>query len=163
MLALGIDPGTRKTGWGCVRRDGARLVRVDSGTIRTDERQPMEKRLLTIHDELTRILTSLGPDGAAVEDIFFAKNAQSALKLGQARGVILMVLARAGLAIASYPPALVKRSIVGGGRADKNQMQHVVAAILGLTKIPEEDEADALAIAVCHLNASRINAPQPRR
>lgn len=156
MIVVGIDPGTIRTGYGIVRKDGSRLVCLGSGAIRLDDRAPLERRLIPLHDQLDELLTIHGPDEAAVEDLFFAKNAMSALKLGHARGVVLLTLARRGLPIASYAPALVKRSIVGRGRATKGQMQKVVQAILGLAELPGEDEADALAVAVCHLNAPRI-------
>ncbi|MCP4601365.1 MAG: crossover junction endodeoxyribonuclease RuvC [Proteobacteria bacterium] len=156
MITIGIDPGTVKTGFGVVRRDGTRLVRLGSGTIRTNAKEPMEARLLTIHEGLDQVLTLYGPDEAAVEDIFFAKNARSALKLGQARGAIILTLTRRGISIASYAPAFVKQSVVGAGRASKTQIGRVVQAILGMKESPGEDEGDALAVAICHLNAPRI-------
>lgn len=157
MITLGIDPGTLHTGYGFIKRVGSRLVRIDSGTIHTDPKQEMALRLLDIRNRLDEILTACPPDAAAVEDIFFSKNASSALKLGQVRGVILVTLASRGIPITSFPPALVKRSVVGSGRAEKDQMQRVVQAILGLKTMPQEDEADALAIAVCASNASRFS------
>jgi len=159
MIAVGIDPGTIRTGWGVLRRDGSRIVRLGSGVIRLGEGRPLEIRLAHLQDELEAVLAAHGPDEAAVEDLFFAKNAMSALKLGHARGVILAVLARRGLAVRSYPPALVKRSVVGRGRASKGQIRKVMQAILGMESPPAEDEADALAIALCHANASRVPAP----
>ncbi|MDJ0765060.1 MAG: crossover junction endodeoxyribonuclease RuvC [Myxococcota bacterium] len=155
MISIGIDPGTVRTGYGVVRRDGGRLVRLASGTIRTNAKDPIETRLLAIHEGLDQILTQYGPDDAAVEDVFFAKNARSALKLGHVRGVILLTLTRRGLVVASYPPAFVKRAVVGAGRAAKDQVRHVVLAILGLNVLPSEDEGDALAVAICHLNGPR--------
>jgi crossover junction endodeoxyribonuclease RuvC len=160
MITLGIDPGSLHTGYGFVKRVGSRLIRIDSGTIHTDAKKPMELRLLTIRDRLEEILTACPPDHAAVEDIFFAKNANSALKLGQVRGVILVTLAGRHIPVASFPPALVKRAIVGSGKADKTQMQRVVQAILGLKEIPQVDEADALAIAVCASNIARTQLPR---
>lgn len=156
MIVVGIDPGTIRTGYGVVRKDGSRLLRLGSGAIRLDEKAPLEQRLIPLQEQLDELLAIHGPDEAAVEDLFFAKNAMSALKLGHARGVVLLTLARRGLPITSYAPALVKRSIVGRGQASKGQVQKVVQAILGLAELPGEDEADALAIAVCHLNAPRI-------
>jgi len=155
MIVVGIDPGTRRTGFGVVRKDGGRLVRLGSGTIRLDEKLPYEERLVPLHEQLDEVITLYGPDEAAVEDLFFSKNAMSALKLGHARGVVLLTLARRGLPVTSLAPALVKRSIVGKGRATKGQVQQVVKAILGLEDLPGEDEADALAIAICHLNTPR--------
>lgn len=158
MIAVGIDPGTIRTGFGVVRRDGPRLRRIASGIIGTDVDASMEARLLAVHEELDRILTAHGPESAAVEDLFFSKNARAAIKLGQVRGVILVTLARRGIPVTSYAPALVKRSVVGTGRAVKEQMQRVVQAILGLDSLPAEDEGDALGIAICHLNAMAFSA-----
>ncbi len=161
MIVIGIDPGTIRTGYGILRRDGGRIIRLASGTIRLDNKTPVEERLVPLQDELDRVLVSHGPDEAAVESLFFAKNAMSALKLGHARGVILLTLSRHNLPMSSYAPALVKRSVVGGGRAAKGQVAKVIQAILGLKETPQEDEADALAIAICHLNAPKIpTAPQ---
>ena len=156
MIVIGIDPGTIRTGYGILRRDGGRIVRLASGTIRLDNKAPVEERLVPLQDELDRVLVTHGPDEAAVESLFFSKNAMSALKLGHARGVILLTLSRHDLPVSSYAPALVKRSVVGGGRAAKGQVAKVIQAILGLKEIPQEDEADALAIAICHLNAPKI-------
>jgi crossover junction endodeoxyribonuclease RuvC len=156
MIAIGLDPGSIRTGYGVVRRSGSKLRWIGSGTITTDSKSPMEKRLLTIHEQLETVLTTYAPDKAAVEDVFFAKNAKSSLKLGQVRGAILLTLARRGIAVTSFPPALIKRSVVGAGRAAKGQVQRVVQAILGLKTLPDEDEGDALAVAICFLNASRV-------
>lgn len=153
MIVVGIDPGTLKTGFGIVRKDGSRLTRLGSGTIRLNGKAPLEDRLPLLFDELNRILVTYGPDEGAIESLFFSKNANSALKLGHARGVIMLCLKQHDLPIASYPPTLIKRSIVGAGRAPKGQMQKVVQAILGLHSPLQEDEADALAIAICHANA----------
>lgn len=158
MIVCGFDPGTRHTGYGVVKRVGNRLHRIHSGTIHTDPKAPMEYRLLTIREEVSKLLTTCPPEISAVEDVFFSKNAASALKLGQVRGVILVTLAERDIPIHSFPPALVKRSVVGSGRAAKSQVQQVVRAILGLGSVPAEDEADALAIAICAANASRIPA-----
>ena len=156
MIAIGIDPGTIRTGYGVVQRMGSQLRWMASGTIATDGRLPMEERLLFIHTHLEKILTTYAPNQAAVEDVFFSKNAKSSLKLGQVRGAIMLTLARRGIPVSSFPPALVKRSVVGSGRADKSQVQRVVQAIPGLKALPGQDEGDALAVAICFLNASRI-------
>jgi crossover junction endodeoxyribonuclease RuvC len=161
MIVIGIDPGTIRTGYGILRRDGGRIIRLTSGTIHLDNKAPVEERLVPLQDELDRVLVSHGPDEAAVESLFFSKNAMSALKLGHARGVILLTLSRHNLSVSSYAPALVKRSVVGGGRAAKGQVAKVVQAILGLRETPQEDEADALAIAICHLNAPKIPTTPP--
>ncbi len=156
MITLGIDPGTLHTGYGFIKRSGSRLTKILSGTINTNSKQNMEYRLLSIHNRLEELLTICNPDQAAVEDVFFSKNANSALKLGQVRGVILVTLASRNIPITSVAPALVKRSVVGSGRAEKSQVQRVIQAILGLKELPEVDEADALAIAVCSSNMTRI-------
>ncbi|MBN2529228.1 MAG: crossover junction endodeoxyribonuclease RuvC [Deltaproteobacteria bacterium] len=158
MIVLGIDPGTRKTGYGIIRKDGSRLTRLDSGVILLNTKLPYEERLPELFDKLNEIIVTNGPTQGAVESLFFSKNASSALKLGHARGVILLCMQRHALSIASYPPAMVKRSIIGGGRAEKTQIQRVVGAILRAKSPLQEDEADALAIAICHANASAIGA-----
>ena len=163
MIICGVDPGTRHTGYGFVKRVGNRIHRLASGTIHTDAKAPMETRLLAIRTELSTLLTACPPEIGAVEDVFFSKNAASSLKLGQVRGVILVTLAEREIQVKSFPPALVKRSVVGSGRAAKSQIQQVVRAILGLKQVPAEDEADALAIAICAANASRIPAMPPSR
>ena len=155
-MAVGIDPGTIKTGWGICRRQKGRIIHIASGTIKLNTKLSFEERLVPLAEKLEEILVSFGPDEAAVESLFFSKNAMSALKLGHARGVILLTLARHKIPIFSYAPALVKRSIVGAGRAKKGQIQKVVQHLLGLKSLPESDEADALAIAICHLNAPKI-------
>jgi crossover junction endodeoxyribonuclease RuvC len=159
MIVCGFDPGTRRTGFGFIKKVGNRLHALSFGTIRTDPKAPMAERLLTIRGEMLVELAACPPDMAAVEDVFFSKNAASSLKLGQVRGVILVTLAEREISIGSFPPALVKRSVVGSGRASKSQIQQVVKAILGLRDIPQEDEADALAIAICAANASRVSVP----
>jgi len=156
MIVFGVDPGTVRTGFGVVRKDGSRLLRLGSGTIQTDSKAPMENRLLAIHEGLDQALTQYGPDQGAVEDVFFSKNAKSALKLGQVRGVILLTLTRRQIPLTSYAPAFVKRAVVGVGRAGKGQVQQVVRTILRMDALPQEDEADALALAICHANAPRL-------
>lgn len=156
MIVLGIDPGTRKTGYGVIRKDGNRIARIDSGVIRLNEKAPLEDRLPVLFKQLQEIIVRNGPDEGAVESLFFAQNANSALKLGHARGVIVLCLRQHDLLVSSYAPAMVKRSIIGGGRATKDQIQRVVGAILKVKSPLQEDEADALAIAICHANASNI-------
>jgi crossover junction endodeoxyribonuclease RuvC len=152
---LGIDPGSIRTGYGIVELRQGKLVEVASGTIKADEKAPLEERLLTIYAELERLLNEHRPTAAAVEDVFFAKHPNAALKLGHARGVALLALARAGLSVTSYAPALVKRSIVGKGQADKTQVSRIVGVILGMTTLPGADATDALAIAITHAQALR--------
>lgn len=155
MRVLGIDPGSRRTGWGVVQLEGTRLRRIASGTIVTPEKLPLERRLRLIHEELGRIIAAHGPDALAVEEIFFAKYANAALKLGHARGVALLVAAQSELAVHEYPPAIVKRTVAGRGAAEKQQVGRLVTAMLGLSTPPEEDAADALAVAITHIQASR--------
>lgn len=155
-MVLGIDPGTRKTGYGVIRKVGSRISRLDSGVIKLNHKAPLEDRLPELYDKLCEVIVRNGPDEGAVESLFFAKNASSALKLGHARGVIVLCMKRYELPVASYAPAMVKRSIIGGGRAEKNQIQQVIRAILRTQNPLLEDEADALAIAICHANASNF-------
>lgn len=163
MIVLGIDPGSQKTGWGVVevvRRD---LVALGWGVVRMPSSQPFYERLLKIHDELSKVIDLYHPDEAAAEGIFQSgtvQNYQSALKLGQARGAALLAMARAKIPLAEYPPAEVKKSLVGHGRAEKCQMQGMIRSVLKLDETPAEDAADALAVAVCH--AFRAQHPQLR-
>ncbi len=156
MIALGLDPGTRHFGWGVVERAGTRLVHRAHGVIDTDEKAPIAERLVAIERELVLVVTTHAPDEASCESIFFAKDATAAAKLGHARGVALLVCARAGLTIAEYPPARVKRTIAGGGRAEKSQVAQMIRVLLGLRELPKTDASDALAVAVTHLQASQV-------
>lgn len=158
MRVLGIDPGTRHLGWGVVEREGTRLVHVAHGVIDTDTEQGLAPRLVEIDDALTAVIAEHRPEIGAIESLFFAKDAQSAAKLGHARGVVLLRLARAGLALHEYSPALVKRTIVGRGAADKRQVAMVITAMLRLPSAPRSDAADALAIACTHLQAAGYHA-----
>ncbi len=153
---LGIDPGSIRTGWGVVERHGTRARGIAAGVIRVPERAPLAQRLEAMHRGLAEVLAAHRPDAVAVEDIFFARYAQAALMLGHARGVALLAVAQAGLSVAAYPPAVVKRAIVGSGRAEKPQVARLVAAVLGLKELPGVDATDALAVALTHLNAQRF-------
>jgi crossover junction endodeoxyribonuclease RuvC len=153
MIVLGIDPGSIRTGWGVVRREGPKLSFVAAGTIDAGRDCELPERLQEIYAELVRVIERHAPTDMAVEDIFHARFAASALKLGHARGVALLVGAQAGLPIVAYPPARVKRSIAGRGQADKAQVARIVGAILGLRELPEIDATDALAIAITHAQA----------
>lgn len=154
MRALGIDPGTRRTGWGIVTVVDGVIRRIDSGVIAPSTKLPLEQRLIGIHSGLVEQIERYQPDAAAVEDIFFARHPQGALKLGHARGVALLAVAQKGVEVSSYPPAKVKRSIAGHGRADKGQINRLVTMLLRLGESPKEDESDALALSICHLTAS---------
>jgi len=155
MRVLGIDPGSRRTGWGVVQLEGTRLRPVGAGTIAVSEKLPLAKRLHMIHQGLQQVIVDYQPEAVAVEEIFFAKYANAALKLGHARGVALLVAAESGLDVHEYPPAIVKRTVVGRGAADKTQVGRLIKALLGLKEPPEEDAADALAVAITHIQASR--------
>ena len=151
MRVLGIDCGTERTGYGVIDSDGRAHCLVASGCIRSSTRDPLEKRLLNIAGALRGLFTEFKPDYAAVEEVFFAVNAKSALKLSHVRGVALLTVAEAAVTFAEYSPLEVKMSVVGYGRAEKSQVQRMVASILQLREpIDSEDACDALAIAICH-------------
>ena len=158
LRVIGIDPGTRHLGWGVLTRTGTRIEHVAHGVIDTDLDGSLADRLVEIDTELERVIREHAPDVGAVETIFFSKNANSAAKLGHARGVILLRLARAGMPIHEYAPALVKRSVAGKGAADKKQVAMVMTAILRLPTSPRSDAADALAVALTHLHAANFQA-----
>lgn len=151
MLALGIDPGTLHLGWGLVRREGNRMRHVAHGVIRPAAGRSLAHRLVVIADALTEIVATHRPERASVESLFFHKDAQAAAKLGHARGVVLLCLERANVPFAEYPPARVKRTLVGNGQADKRQVAQMVRAVLGLSSVPPSDAADALALAITEL------------
>jgi crossover junction endodeoxyribonuclease RuvC len=147
---LGIDPGLRRTGWGVIDVIGNRLTFVACGSVETKERAALSERLVTIHDGLVRVIDEFLPHESAVEATFVNKDAASALKLGQARGVALLVPGRAGVAVAEYAPNVVKKSIVGAGHGDKAQVRMMIGVLLPRADPKSEDAADALAIAVTH-------------
>ena len=156
MRVLGIDPGTRKTGWGVAEQRNTKVVGIAAGVIRLRPDDPLADRLEIVFDRLDALIGEHRPDAIAVEDIFYAKHANAAIKLGHVRGVVLLLVAKRQLPLAEYPPALVKRTVAGRGAADKAQIARVVGAMLGLTELPAEDATDALAIALTHLAASRV-------
>ncbi len=158
IRVIGVDPGTRHLGWGVLTRTGTKIEHVAHGVIDTDLDGSLADRLVEIDTELERVIREHAPDVGAVETIFFSKNANSAAKLGHARGVILLRLARAGMPIHEYSPALVKRSVAGRGAADKKQVAMVMTAILRLPAPPRSDAADALAVALTHLHAANFQA-----
>lgn len=147
---LGLDPGLRHTGWGIIDVNGNRLSHVADGVVDTDDQATLAERLCTIHDGLASIVARYQPDEAAVEETFVNKNAASTLKLGQARGVALLVPALAGLPVAEYPTNLVKKTVVGAGHADKSQVQAMIRILLPGSSTTSADAADALAVAICH-------------
>ena len=158
MVILGIDPGTATTGYGLITEDEAgeaRLIRC--GVILTAAGTPMPERLLAIHREVTELIRAYAPDAVAIEALFFGRNVTTALTVGQARGVVLLAAAQAGLPIFEYKPAEVKQALSGYGGADKRQMQEMVRIMLGLDEIPRPDDAaDAAAVAICHLHSQRL-------
>ncbi len=158
MLALGIDPGTATTGYGLVREtQQGQLEAVKFGVILTPAGELPEKRLLHLYQQLKELILLHRPDSAAVEKLFFQRNVKTALGVGQARGVILLSLAEAGVAVTEYNPMDVKQAVAGYGAAEKYQVQQMVKALLNLDDIPRPDDAaDALAIAICHLHSSRL-------
>jgi crossover junction endodeoxyribonuclease RuvC len=160
-VVLGLDPGTRHFGWGVVERRGTRLVHIAHGIVHTDERRSIAERLVVIEEALAGVVRAHAPTTASVEALFFAKDPQAAAKLGHARGVGLLVCARAGLEVHEYPPALVKRAVAGSGRAEKAQVAQMIRVVLGLASPPPADAADALAVAVTHLQNLRLRLPRP--
>jgi crossover junction endodeoxyribonuclease RuvC len=159
MLVLGIDPGTATTGWGLVRQEGETLTLVDYGTVSTSADAALPQRLQTIYRELGEIFARHRPAAVAVEKLFFNKNARTAMAVGQARGVALLAVADAGLPLHEYTPLEVKLSVCGYGRGSKEQVQKLVQLLLGLDFVPKPDDAaDALAVAICHLHSSRLEA-----
>ena len=153
MTVFGIDPGSERTGYGCVHTDGQRQHLVVCGAITVPSRASFPQRLHAIHLALGRLLAKHRPDCVAIESIFHAVNARTALKLGHARGVAMLAAVEAGLPLVEYTPAEIKRAVVGYGRAEKGQVQQMVRALLGLDQVPTpHDAADAVAIAICHLH-----------
>jgi crossover junction endodeoxyribonuclease RuvC len=147
---LGLDPGLRHTGWGIIDVAGNKLRHVANGTVDSDEDRPMAERLLQLCDGIAAIIAEYRPDEAAVEETFVNVNAASTLKLGQARGVVLLAPARAGLPVAEYPANLVKKSVVGTGHAGKEQVAMMMRTLFPGCELASLDAADALAVAVCH-------------
>ncbi len=151
MRIFGVDPGSTRTGYGCVETDGTRHRLVTCGAIAPPAGSTFAERLHVIHDTLTRLLGETAPTCVVVENLFYSKNVRSALQLGHARGVVLLAAVQAGLPIVEYTPAEIKLAVVGYGRADKTQVQQMVKVLLGLAVVPTpHDAADALAAALCH-------------
>jgi crossover junction endodeoxyribonuclease RuvC len=150
LRLIGLDPGLRRTGWGIVEAVGSRLVYVAEGVVATDERLPLADRLAELHAGLDAVLEAWQPDEAAVEETFVNKNPVSTLRLGMARGVVMLVPARRGLSVAEYAPNQVKKALVGVGHAEKAQVQMMVRRLLPGAMAVKADAADALAVAICH-------------
>jgi crossover junction endodeoxyribonuclease RuvC len=147
---LGIDPGLRRTGWGLIESEGNRLIYVACGSVETGERDELGTRLLAIHDGLIAVIERYQPQEAAVEATFVNTNAAATLKLGQARGIAMLVPAKAGLAVAEYAPNVVKKTVIGAGHGEKSQIRMMIGVLLPKADPQSEDAADALAIAICH-------------
>jgi len=147
---LGIDPGLRRTGWGLIEAEGNRLIHVACGSLETSERAALGERLVAIHDGLLAVIERYSPHEAAVEATFVNANASATLKLGQARGIAMLVPAKAGLTVAEYAPTVVKKTVVGAGHGEKAQIRMMIGVLLPKADPETEDAADALAIAVCH-------------
>lgn len=154
MKVFGIDPGSDRTGYGCVETDGTHHRLVTCGAIKTSPHATFAEKLLTIHDALAQLLRASNPDCVAIENIFHANNVRSALKLGHARGVAVLAAVEGGFTVAEYSPAEIKRAVVGYGRAEKHQVQEMIKVLLGLDRVPTpHDVADALAVAICHVHS----------
>jgi len=153
MRVLGIDPGSETLGWGVVEGHGLKYSLVDYGTVRSDTKQVFSKRLLGIYNGVDEIVGKYSPDVLAVEDTFYAVNVSVALKLGQVRGLMLLLAEQRGIEIAEYSPRLIKQTVVGYGAAEKKQVQEMVRVLLRMKTVPTpHDAADALAIAICHFH-----------
>jgi len=161
MIVLGLDPGLGTTGWGVIRAEGNRLTHVANGQLRTDAKEGLPRRLAHLDSMLAALIADHDPQAAAVEEVFVNANPQSTLKLGQARGVVLLAAARAGIDVGEYAARLVKKTVVGVGNADKTQVHAMVARLLPGAKPAGPDAADALAVAICHAHhlATRRRVP----
>jgi crossover junction endodeoxyribonuclease RuvC len=157
---IGIDPGLRRTGWGIIESDGVRLIYVASGMIPSTPDEQLSYRLREIFEGLTSVLGSFKPHEASVEETFVNKDARSTLKLGQARGIALLAPAMKGLQVAEYAANVIKKTVVGAGHAEKHQVQAMIKFLLPKARFDSADEADALAIAICHAN--HRSSPQAR-
>jgi crossover junction endodeoxyribonuclease RuvC len=153
---LGIDPGSRLTGYGVIDATRGQLQFVSCGVIRTTQRASFAHRLNEIFDGINEVIQLHGPEVAAVEDVFLATNPRSALKLGQARGAAIVAAMQNGLRVKDYSAKMIKQAVVGYGQAEKVQVQHMVRVLLGLSVAPSTDAADALAVAICHANSLQM-------
>jgi crossover junction endodeoxyribonuclease RuvC len=161
---FGIDPGADRTGYGCVETDGSRHRIVTCGAITAPASAAFPDKLLQIHQRLSELLRECQPASVAIENLFFAVNVKSALKLGHARGVAMLAAVEAGVVVVEYTPAEIKRAVVGYGRAEKPQVQQMVKLILGLPAVPTpHDAADALAVAICHAHSAKTYVPATSR
>ena len=159
---IGIDPGLAATGYGVVAFDGTRFRHVAHGVLRTTPESELPERLCQIYDGILKVLDDFRPDEAGVEELYFARNVASAIPVAHARGVIVLALGQRGIPAGFYQPQQVKQAVIGRGRAEKGQVQRLVAVLLGLDEVPSPDHAaDALAVAVCHCQRARLDVQQP--
>lgn len=169
MRVIGIDPGTRVCGYGVIESRNGEINHITSGIIKPASALAIPERLKSIYDSILRVIEEHSPDIMSIEDVFFSKNVKSAIKLGEARGVALLAASSAGISIYEYPPTKVKLALTGRGRANKTEVQKMLFRILGVSDFETEDASDAVAIALCHINLSRIEQKlgsefvQPRR
>jgi crossover junction endodeoxyribonuclease RuvC len=147
---VGLDPGLRNTGWGVIESEGSRLIYVADGSVHSDADAPLATRLLQIHEQIVRVLKEFVPDEVAIEETFVNKDARATLKLGQARGAVMLAPASLGILVAEYAPNVIKKSVVGAGHAEKAQVKHMVKLLLPKAVMKTADSVDALAIAICH-------------
>lgn len=158
MIVLGIDPGLASTGYGVVARRGGRLVALDGGVIETPAGVPRERRLADIHAEIEQLIEEHDPEAVALEELYFGQNVRTAFAVGHARGVAMLAAGRRGLPCAGYTPQQVKGAVCGNGRASKDQVMRMVTALLSLEREPAQDHAaDALAVAICHVNCAPLS------
>lgn len=155
MVILGIDPGTHRTGYGLIRKNGRGWAHLENGLIAPPLKLPLPDRLQRIYQKIAELIEEFQPNEIALEDLFFAKNAKSALKLGHARGVVMLAAAQHQIPVYEYPPAKIKQALSGFGQASKEQMQKMVKIHLKLKEVPEENASDALAVALCHSQIRR--------
>jgi crossover junction endodeoxyribonuclease RuvC len=159
MRVLGIDPGTAITGYAVVEETAGSLQMITLGVITTPAKTPLPSRLQTIHNELKEIVAEYEPEAAAVEELFFSRNARTAMSVGHARGVILLALADSNLPIAEYTPMQIKQAVTGYGNANKHQVQEMVRMLLALSETPKPDDAaDAAAVAICYLHRVKLDS-----
>lgn len=156
MIVLGIDPGTLHLGWGVIRSVGTKLTPLGYGVIDAPQKEALADRLVRLEHGLKEVIARFSPEAGSVESLFFHKDPQAAAKLGHARGIVLLCLARAQLPIFEYPPARVKLTVAGSGRADKGQITRMVTTLLALPEAPREDAADALALALTYIRRARV-------
>ncbi len=168
VVVLGVDPGSQVAGWGIVLREGSKLTAVDSGLLRPPRGAPFAERLAALHAGLAAVIRTHQPHCLAIESVFHAKHARSALQLGHARGVFLLAAAQAEMPVHEYPPSSVKKAVTGSGSADKEQVRFMVERLLGIRVEGLADRSDALAVAICHAQAGRLlsalkAAPEPSK